>query len=235
MNVESKEWLERNLQSNKSVQIILTYAQSIDGCIAGRDKQQLLLSGKQSMEMTHALRSISDAIVVGIGTVLNEDPGLNARIPTLAPLNDQPTPIIIDPHLRTPLTAKVISNYTKGVGKAPIVLTSVERCNEDKRQALEGAGVRVEQILQGDGQWRREYFTHLSHVYSFKRVMIEGGATVIKGLLSSDGVVDELVVTVSPVLIGSAGLSIISDKVPSLRHKDSRVFGKDVVFIASTQ
>ena len=54
MNVESKEWLERNLQSNKNVQIILTYAQSIDGCIAGRDKQQLLLSGEQSMEMTHA-------------------------------------------------------------------------------------------------------------------------------------------------------------------------------------
>ena len=113
----------------------------------------------------NSLRSISDAIVVGIGTVLNEDPGLNggelcfldyftnkvtARIPTLASLSNQPTPVIIDPHLRTPLTAKVISNYTKGVGKAPIVLTLVEHRDENNQRALEGVGVRVERVLQND-------------------------------------------------------------------------------------
>jgi hypothetical protein len=57
--------------------VTLTFAQSVDGKIAGRDGKQLILSGKESMVMTHWMRTIHDAILVGIGTARNDDPQLN--------------------------------------------------------------------------------------------------------------------------------------------------------------
>ena len=58
--------------------VTLTFAQSLDAKIAGRDSQQLALSGRESMLMTHWLRSKHDAILIGIGTALNDDPQLNS-------------------------------------------------------------------------------------------------------------------------------------------------------------
>jgi hypothetical protein len=58
--------------------VTLTFAQSIDGKIAGRNGRQLILSGKESMVMTHWMRTIHDAILVGVGTALNDDPQLNS-------------------------------------------------------------------------------------------------------------------------------------------------------------
>lgn len=58
--------------------VTLTFAQSLDAKIAGQHGQQLILSGKQSMVMTHWMRTIHDGIMIGIGTALNDDPQLNS-------------------------------------------------------------------------------------------------------------------------------------------------------------
>ncbi|TIB73577.1 hypothetical protein E3Q08_03799 [Wallemia mellicola] len=99
------------------------------------------------MAMTHSLRLLSDAIIVGSGTLLNDNPGLNARIPSLAALEDQPTPVIIDPHFKCPVNAKIIENYKRGIGKAPILLTFEGSKSTQKLLDLEKSGVRIFGVL----------------------------------------------------------------------------------------
>ena len=59
--------------------VTLTYAQSLDGCISGKGGKQLRLSSEESMVMAHWMRSLHDAILVGIGTAVNDDPQLNSE------------------------------------------------------------------------------------------------------------------------------------------------------------
>ncbi|TIB09118.1 hypothetical protein E3P88_03405 [Wallemia ichthyophaga] len=219
------------------IHVLLTYAQSLDGFIAGSHGRQITLSCKESMAMTHNLRLLSDAIVVGSGTLVNDNPGLNARVPVVAPLDNQPTPIAIDPEYKMPVTAKLISNYHNGIGKQPILLAYRDSPKNDKRLALEESGVKVVDILTPSTPLNRQHFNTLSQIFGFTRFMVEGGATVIKSILAasanetslSDTLADTLVVTVSPVLIGD-GVSVVKNqpnnsKTPNLHHKASKVFG----------
>lgn len=111
------------------------------------------------------MRELHDSILVGIGTVLSDDPQLNgelfypalgrgadasaARLPTLLPLASQPTPIILDTRLRTPLAAKLISNSHKLITPVPIIAcTSANgllevHAFEARGEALAGQGVRL--------------------------------------------------------------------------------------------
>ena len=88
--------------------VTLTYAQSIDGSIAARDGSPIRLSCNESMKMTHELRASHDAILVGVNTVINDDPNL-----TLKSVNGvNPQPIVLDSTLRTPLTARLLKHPT---------------------------------------------------------------------------------------------------------------------------
>ena len=84
--------------------VTLSYAQSLDGCIVAQPGQPLALSGAQSLILTHKLRAAHDAILVGIGTVLADNPRLDVR---LAPGPD-PQPVVVDSRLRFPLNANLL-------------------------------------------------------------------------------------------------------------------------------
>ena len=81
--------------------IIVSYAQSLDGSIATADRQQMQISGPESMRLTHQLRACCQCILVGIGTVLADNPSLTVRLVE----GHHPQPIILDTNLRTPLDA----------------------------------------------------------------------------------------------------------------------------------
>ncbi|KAH9472377.1 hypothetical protein Pst134EA_002995 [Puccinia striiformis f. sp. tritici] len=130
--------------------VTLTYAQSLDGKIAGIDGQQLRLSGNQSMKMTHLLRARHDGILVGIGTLLSDDPQLNARnISISVPIANQPQPIVIDTSLRTPIDCKLIKNFRNQLGKQPWLICARSEVSPERRQELENAGARVIPITNG--------------------------------------------------------------------------------------
>ncbi|KAF9567755.1 hypothetical protein CPC08DRAFT_617427, partial [Agrocybe pediades] len=104
--------------------VTLSFAQSLDAKIAGARGRQLILSGKESMIMTHWLRTMHDAILVGIGTALNDDPQLNVRYlphPPETPYN-LPRPIILDTDLRLSPTCKLLQNYQNGKARRPWVI-----------------------------------------------------------------------------------------------------------------
>ncbi|GAA6010282.1 hypothetical protein JCM10207_005155, partial [Rhodosporidiobolus poonsookiae] len=132
--------------------VTLTYAQSLDGCISGRRGKQLILSGEESMRLTHRLRELHDSILVGVGTVLNDDPQLTARLPTPLPLASQPRPLILDSRLRTPADCKLLRNAQAGVGREVTVLHAPRPAGEEgeawegRRRALEEKGAELVEV-----------------------------------------------------------------------------------------
>ncbi|KAI8335157.1 dihydrofolate reductase-like domain-containing protein [Chlamydoabsidia padenii] len=207
--------------------VTLTYAQSLDSKIAHHG-QQLLLSGKESMAMTHRLRVMHDAILVGSGTACIDDPQLNARYVPPEDLIRQPQPIIIDTRLDLPLTCKLLKNYTSQQGKQPWILTLPG--NTDKKDALEKAGAKIF-VIQESIKGRLEWKDVLTLLYEqgVKRVMVEGGSRIIQSCLTS-GLVDQLVVTIAPVYVGDQGVGVST--VASLDKVQYQVFGRDVVMAA---
>ncbi|MBM2842777.1 MAG: RibD family protein, partial [Anaerolineales bacterium] len=86
--------------------ITLSYAQSLDGSIALPDGRPLALSSPPSLFRTHALRARHDGVLVGVGTILADDPQLTVRHAA----GPNPQPIVLDTGLRTPLPARILSN-----------------------------------------------------------------------------------------------------------------------------
>ncbi|KAJ0388844.1 hypothetical protein ATCC90586_010655 [Pythium insidiosum] len=119
--------------------VTLTYAQSLDGSIAAQRGTPTLLSGPASMTMTHRLRTLHDGILVGIGTILADNPSLNTRLVD----GPSPQPVVLDSALRCPLDIKL---FTLPTCRPPILLYIANDNDDDlanRRRALEAAGATV--------------------------------------------------------------------------------------------
>ncbi|KAG0222265.1 2,5-diamino-6-(ribosylamino)-4(3H)-pyrimidinone 5'-phosphate reductase [Actinomortierella wolfii] len=200
--------------------ITLTYAQSLDGKIAGKDGQQLILSGPESMKATHMLRAMHEGILVGINTVFSDDPRLTARLnddelpprcisPSGQPRNPslhpelQPKPIILDAQLRFPLTSKLLH---PAAATRPLILTRKDYDPEKKRQLeLRGATV-VGCSTDKHGRLDLHEIVKVLWTMKIRSLMVEGGAMVIKSFLES-GLVDLTIVTIAPTYVGQDGIS----------------------------
>ncbi|PWY97886.1 bacterial bifunctional deaminase-reductase [Testicularia cyperi] len=224
--------------------VTLTFAQSSDGKIAGSGKKQLALSGKESMVMTHQLRSLHDGIMVGIGTVLNDNPQLNARLlsPPLA-VDRLPRPVVLDSMLRMPITSKLIRNYAEGNGRQPLVFCSAS-ADPSLQTGLEALGVEVVRVREARAEGQRptldwHKILERLHRLGIRRLMIEGGASVIDSLMDNQTLVDALLVTVAPTTVGPDGFGFsaplpsrqIDDEVSDWASVASTNFGRDDVIL----
>ncbi|CAG8552544.1 16092_t:CDS:2 [Funneliformis caledonium] len=222
--------------------VTLTYAQSLDGKISGKGGKQLILSCKESMIMTHRMRTLHDGIMVGIGTILNDNPRLTARLlETEIELTvNQPQPIILDSRLRFPLSAKLL---TSNECKSPWIFTS-HNCDNDKRKLLEQAGAKVISIdSDQNGQLSLLHLLSILHSppFSIKRLMVEGGARIIQSFLKSE-LPNLLIITIAPVFVGPNAISCIGDKlsieededkIPNLKNVKYEQLGRDIIMVAN--
>jgi 2,5-diamino-6-(ribosylamino)-4(3H)-pyrimidinone 5'-phosphate reductase len=166
--------------------------------------------------MTHYLRSQHDAILVGVGTAVADDPGLNCRIAGAE--ESQPRPVILDPKARWEVeeASKVIRLAKAGKGKGPwvVVCRGVE-VDEGRKRVLEAVGggylVCGEDGLKGL-EW--EAVLHLLGRRGIKSVMVEGGGKVINSLLGREniGFVNSLIVTIAPTWLGQGGVVVSPDR-----------------------
>lgn len=187
--------------------VTLTYAQSLDGSLAARRDRPLALSGPQAQVMTHRLRAAHDAILIGIGTLLADDPRLTVRLAGGA----DPQPVILDSRLRTPIPARVFQRRppwiatTSALDLAQSAGPGAARDANDlagRAAALEASGARLLR-LPGDDQgrvWLPALLECLAGL-GVRRLMVEGGAAVITSFLKAR-LVDSLVVTIAPRLVG---------------------------------
>ena len=173
--------------------VTLSYAQSLDGCISARAGEALPLSGQQSLTLTHQLRAGHDAILVGIGTVLSDNPRLNVRLVD----GKSPKPIVVDSRLRLPLNCKLLKQNSRH----PWIVTR-EEPEKARRAAIEASGAQVITVRPNSrGQVHLEAMLGELGERGINSLMVEGGSRIITNFLL-ERLVDYLVLTVAPVLVG---------------------------------
>jgi riboflavin-specific deaminase-like protein len=178
--------------------VVLSYAQSVDGSIAGPRRERVRLSGPESMRLTHTIRALCDTILVGIGTILADDPQLTVKqVP-----GKNPHPIVLDTRLRTPEEARLLQRpdarpwLVHGPGAPP-----------SRAQALIMAGAEPVPCITGaDGRIHLASLMRWLAGHSINSVMVEGGARVITSFIRNQ-LADMVVITISPRLLG--GLPVI--------------------------
>ena len=209
---------------SRQPQITLSFAQSLDGSIAFTPGKQLTISGRQSMALTHGLRAIHDAILIGIGTVLSDDPQLTVR------LNDgqDPQPVIVDSHLKIPPECQLLSNDVH-----PVIATT-KQAPSQTMALLESTGAEVV-VLPATENGQVDLTALMSHLKSkgIQSVMVEGGAGIITSFLN-EKLVDIIVLTIAPQFLGGlrgVGNLNVNDPTtpPGLRDLHHRQIGTDLI------
>lgn len=181
--------------------VTLKCAVSLDGKIATKTGDSQWITNPQSRRRAHQMRHEHDAVLVGIETLLADDPQLNVR---LEGNWKQPQRIVVDSRGRIPLSAKMLND-----GGTKVLIATTAQMPHDKRNALETRGVRVLDLPQDDRN--RVDLSHLwralmgEKIYS---VLIEGGAQVSASALKS-GVVDKLAFFIAPLIIGGDGIGVL--------------------------
>jgi len=172
--------------------VILNAAMSIDGKISTR-KNDSAISSKLDLVRVHKLRSTVDGIVIGISTVLEDDPMLNVRYSTTGKKN--PTRIIIDSKARIPLNSRIIESSNK----IQTIIAVTHNASSRKIKEIQKKGAQV--LVYGNGKVNlRNLFQQLEKM-GLKKIIVEGGGEINWSVLKL-GLVNELVVTISPVVIG---------------------------------
>ena len=198
----------------------LSYAQSLDGSIAAQRGKALTLSGKASFRMTHYLRSVHDAILVGVETVLADDPQLTVREVE----GNNPQPVVLDSTLRIPAGARLFA-------QAPMPLIFTASSDKDRRLALEAQGAEVFQVGKDDAGLLKLHEV-LSELKSkgVRSLMVEGGARVIQAFLSQ-GLADQLILTISPNFVGGykAVGKLIEGDFPQVEKPQIALLEKDII------
>jgi GTP cyclohydrolase II len=177
--------------------VTLSYAQTLDGSIAAGVGSPLGISGDRSLDFTHRLRAMHDAILVGINTVLTDDPQLTVRRVS----GRNPRPVVVDSRLRIPLDCRLVRSARSDQGEGLVVATT-DAANAESAEKLESCGVEVWALpaLPDGCVDLRALFARLGEC-GHASVMVEGGARVITSVISC-GLAHQLLVTIAPRLLG---------------------------------
>jgi diaminohydroxyphosphoribosylaminopyrimidine deaminase / 5-amino-6-(5-phosphoribosylamino)uracil reductase len=206
-------------------------ALSLDGRMATRGGDSKWITGDTARAEAHRLRADSDAVLVGIGTVLADDPELTCRlVPGPSPMR-----FVLDSQLRIPLDSKLV----KTASEVPLVVMHGEAAETSRREALVERGVRLVDLPQGpDGRIDLGAAMVAIGRTEVVRLLVEGGAELHRGLFAA-GEVDRVAAFVAPCLLGAgealafgAGVSVEDmDEALRLEHVDTRVLGTDVLIL----
>lgn len=174
-------------------------AVSLDGRVAAADGSSRWLTSAAARRHAHALRAQVDAMVVGSGTVLADDPQLTVRLDGWS--GPQPLRVVLDGRARTPVTARVFD------GEAPSLALVAPDARDD---VLREAGIAVAQV-KTDVRGRLDPGAVLDELWQrgVRSVLVEGGPGVFSAFLDSD-LFDRMVLYVAPLFLGDGGLPLLT-------------------------
>lgn len=167
-------------------------AMTLDGKVATQTGSSRWITGEAARLDVHRMRHEHDAILVGVGTVIADDPQLTTRLPEEKGRN--PVRIVLDTALRTPETARMLTD-----GEAPVWVFTTDRADQAKRTVLESMGVRV----FSTGMTQRVHIETMLGILGEEGItslLVEGGSEVNASFLAA-GAVDKLVTYVAPKLV----------------------------------
>ena len=204
--------------------VALKYAQTLDGRIATSTGDARWISGEEERRTSHALRAACDAVLVGVETVLRDDPQLTVRmVPGASPIR-----VVLDSRLRTPDDARILAN------DAATTIVTTDASPASRRAELRRRGVSVVVVPAAPNGIDLEATLRELLDDGIRSVLVEGGARVITSFLSL-GLADRLVVGIAPKVLGSGTEGVndlgITEAASSIRieHRAVHVVGDDVL------
>jgi diaminohydroxyphosphoribosylaminopyrimidine deaminase / 5-amino-6-(5-phosphoribosylamino)uracil reductase len=207
--------------------VILKVAATLDGKLATRNGDSKWISGEASRRFVHKLRDQVDGVLVGIGTILKDDPQLTARIKG----GKNPYRIVLDSRLKIPEEAKVI-----GTSPSKAIIATTEFAPKDKIEKLEKRGVRVLILDSQEGKINLKSCLFKLGEIGMTSLLVEGGSQ-INGSFLDEGLIDKLLLFLSPKLIGDhqalgifggRGVSSLEEAV-ALKEMKTRRVGEDIL------
>jgi len=203
--------------TQKRPYITLKMAQSIDGRMALKSGQSKWITNQESRDFAHKLRSEATAVLIGINTLLKDNPSLTVRA---FPWERQPIRIVLDPNLKTPLDCNLVKDKSSNT----VIITTAEDKEKIKNLQEEGVEVIITEAIGGKLNLkevlRQLYFKEIMHL------LVEGGSITITNFVKDD-LYDRLFVFVAPILIGE-GLGMghigVEDLSQAKRHKLAHLY-----------
>jgi GTP cyclohydrolase II len=199
--------LGRPLPRSRRPYVLLKYAQTVDGRIATQRGDAKWISSEAERRISHGLRAACDAVLVGVGTAIIDDPQLTVRmVPGSSPLR-----VVLDSTLRLPSTARVFDDQAR-----TLVLTT-SSSSEDRRAVLRGRAVSVHVVDAGPRGVDLASALETLRALGVGSLLVEGGARVITSFFA-EKLVDRLVVGIAPTIMGT-GIEAVGDlRVASVRE-----------------
>ncbi|MCK4894807.1 MAG: RibD family protein [Calditrichia bacterium] len=173
--------------------VSLAFAQSLDGSISLHPSAPVRLSNTHSQNFTHNLRAIHKAILIGIGTLIADNPQLTVR---LVPGED-PRPVVVDSHLRFPMQARLLQQNSI---KPWIACTS--EVNDEKGKMIQEKGGKILKLPALPNGWvNLSSLMQQLHERGIRSLMVEGGARIITSFLR-ERLADQIILTIVPMILG---------------------------------
>jgi 3,4-dihydroxy 2-butanone 4-phosphate synthase/GTP cyclohydrolase II len=180
--------------------VVVKYAQTLDGRIATSSGDSRWISGEEERRVSHALRASCDAVLVGIGTVMTDDPQLTVRmVPGASPIR-----VVLDSTLRIPDRSHVLTDDS-----AATTIVTTESSPAERRAELRRRGVSVLVVPAGPLGVDLTAAVEALRQSGIRSLLVEGGARVITSFLSHR-LADRLIVGIAPRVLGS-GTDAVSD------------------------
>ena len=210
--------------------ITIKFAQTLDGKIAAVDGSSRWISSPESRKFAHRLRAENDAVLVGIGTVLKDDPSLTARLAK----GRNPARVILDSKLRTPFNSKIAK---KARSTKTIIITGKNTPGRKIRK-FEKKGIKF--LISSNpkrGNISIDAAIRLLYKNGMKKILVEGGRDIITSFLRA-GLADRIIAVISPKILGNGKESIgelgIKNIKGALKIKPEKIIkaGGDLIYTA---
>ncbi|OCL27926.1 bifunctional diaminohydroxyphosphoribosylaminopyrimidine deaminase/5-amino-6-(5-phosphoribosylamino)uracil reductase [Orenia metallireducens] len=210
--------------------VILKNAMTLDGKVATKTGDSKWISGEESRHLVHQLRDKVDGILVGIGTVLADNPRLTTRLPEGG---QDPTRIVLDSRLRIPLNADIINQESD----AKTIIATLKISDEDKKRKLIAKGIEIIEAGEGNNIDLKLLLDLLAE-REITSLLVEGGSQVSSSFLE-EGLVDKLYYFIAPKIIGGKeafsvvggeGVKKVSDGI-KIVDKEVKLVGEDILVV----
>lgn len=209
--------------------VTLKLAVSADGKAGLAGRRPVQITGEAARERVHLLRAMNDAILVGIGTVLADNPALTCRLPGMA--ERSPVRVVLDRDLRLP-SASVLATSARAI---PVWLIAGRDAATERERTLMALGVEVIRVSEGEGGLDLPAVVKSLGSRGITRLLVEGGPMVAASFLKAD-LVDEAALLRGPITIGPDGIDALDGlpldaltRSPRLRPCGRQAFGQDTI------
>jgi len=208
---------------------ITKWALTLDGQFGAISGDSRWITNEDSRRHVHDLRARYDAVLVGIGTVIQDNPRLNVRLPERRKVL-QPARIVVDGHLRTPARANCLDRENAG----PTIIATCDLAPEWRVRQLEEQGVTILHVKSAKGVLDLADLSRRLHALSIQSVLVEGGRQIVTSFFAA-GLADRVVAFFAPKIVGSELTNVITgwgvndmSEAVRLHDVEIRTFGTDV-------